>query len=925
MASLFRSRVPFRIAAIAGMLVMTGGLAPNTHAGRGAAPRYGGTIHYRDDAVPDCLDPQKTALGASHAIFEEVVDTLVTQDEKGKLRPSLALMWKLSNGGKVITFNLRHGVRFSNGHSLTASDVQATFLRALNPATKSPDTFGFLGPMKTVKVIDPYTVQLIMKTPYRPLMTNLAIGYEGILDVKAMNAEGTAQGCQYPVGSGPYKVQSVAPGFSSVTLVRNPYHSWETAWAHNQGKPYLDQVTWTPILSDATAVSALLSGSIDITAVPGPQLSRIKGNSSIKQHKIYTQGEVYLGFNTSHPPFDKVAVRKAISEAINRSDIITAVLQGLGMPAFSPIPQTLPYYDKTAPTYSSKYNPTAAHKILSAPSPCADVEVRLRAQLARYELPAPPSGQSQVDAIRSSLDILELVPDPVAVPVLGLLYRAPLGCVDFAVHLFGHTGTGKTAIAALAQQHMGSTMDAQHLPGSWESTDNALEALLHMAGDAVCVVDDFMYKGSQADVQRLNRVADRIFRELGNQTGRARMRADLTMVAPKVPHAALLSTGEECPRGQSLTARRVDVEVQDGDVAWSRLTECQRDGHEGLYAAAMSGYITWLAPQYNNISSALSDRVKELREQILVDGQHKRTPHNLAQLAVGWSYFLDYAVEAGAIDTAQRCDLDRRIGAALAETARTQTVQQAEHDSIARFLETIRAAIASGDAHIATLEGTMPSDARSWGWRDQWTPQGKLIGWVEGNDVYLLPDAALQIVQRWGESAGEPLHISKRMLGKGLKARGLLASYDKGRGKNTTRKVVKKARHDVYHLRAETFLLGESAHAAPSAQERHEPRPVRSRADQDGGRFGGPQGDLDPQHRPTAATAISDEAALPPQPRSNGPIGSTPGGRTTATVHELYPDGVPNGACMDDSHARAWTDTTCHICHPPPATPEHAA
>jgi peptide/nickel transport system substrate-binding protein len=365
MASLFRSRILYRLVAIAGMLAVIGGLAPKTHASHGAAPRYGGSITARDNAVPDCLDPQKTALGASDAIFEEVVDTLVTQDEKGKLRPSLALKWKFANGGKVITFYLRHGVRFSNGDNLTAGDVKATFLRALNPATKSPGTFGFLGPMKTVKVIDPYTVQLVMKTAYRPLMTNLAIGYEGILDVKAMNKEGSGA-CQRPIGSGPYKVQSVAADFSTVTLVRNPYHTWETAWAHNQGKPYLDKVTFTPILSDATAISELLNGAIDITTVPGPQLARIKGNSSIKQHKIYTQGEYYLGFNTAHSPFDSVAVRKAISEAINRSDIIKAALQGLGEPAYSPIPQTLPYYDKTAPSYSPKYNPSAAQQVLSA-------------------------------------------------------------------------------------------------------------------------------------------------------------------------------------------------------------------------------------------------------------------------------------------------------------------------------------------------------------------------------------------------------------------------------------------------------------------------------------------------------------------------------------------------------------------------------
>jgi hypothetical protein len=109
-----------------------------------------------------------------------------------------------------------------------------------------------------------------------------------------------------------------------------------------------------------------------------------------------------------------------------------------------------------------------------------DIEVRLGRQLTNYTLPPPPLGRAQIDAVRSSLRILDLVPDRIGVPVLGLVYRAALGEVRSAVHLFGRTGAGKTAIAALAQQHMGASMDATHLPGSWESTDNALETLLRI-------------------------------------------------------------------------------------------------------------------------------------------------------------------------------------------------------------------------------------------------------------------------------------------------------------------------------------------------------------------------------------------------------------------------------------------------------------
>jgi peptide/nickel transport system substrate-binding protein len=356
------------LGAIVALLLM---IAPPAWAHHGASvlakPHIGGTITVRDPETPDCLDPQRTVLGASDAIFEEVVDTLVTQDEHGRLRPSLALRWKFSKGGKVITFWLRHGVHFSNGDPLTATDVKFSFERALNPATKSPGTFGFLGPMQSVQVVNKYEVRLIMKAPYRPLMTNLAIGYEGILDPKAVAQEGNTKFCQYPVGSGPFKVQSVAPGFSTVTLVRNPLHNWEPPWMHNQGPAYLSSVIWKPITSDATAISELLAGQLDITNVPGPQLSRVEHNPTIVLHKHYLQGENYLGFNMSHPPFDKLAVRRAVAEAIDRKALIKVALNGLGKPAYSPIPSTIPpYYDKNAPKYALQYNPSDAQQIIAS-------------------------------------------------------------------------------------------------------------------------------------------------------------------------------------------------------------------------------------------------------------------------------------------------------------------------------------------------------------------------------------------------------------------------------------------------------------------------------------------------------------------------------------------------------------------------------
>src|SRR5579885_192362 len=104
-------------------------MAP-VHAARLALPPtdpvIGGSIAVRAPATPDCLDPQKTALGASVAIVEEVVDTLLSMDGQGNIRPYLADRYHFSADGKTVTFFLHHGILFSNGDPLDANAVKFT-------------------------------------------------------------------------------------------------------------------------------------------------------------------------------------------------------------------------------------------------------------------------------------------------------------------------------------------------------------------------------------------------------------------------------------------------------------------------------------------------------------------------------------------------------------------------------------------------------------------------------------------------------------------------------------------------------------------------------------------------------------------------------------------------------------------------------
>jgi peptide/nickel transport system substrate-binding protein len=333
-----------------------------------AAIPNGGTITYSQADAPDCLDPQKTALAASDYIMMDVFDGLTSQDANLNVRPNLATSWDFSHGGAWITFHLRHGVRFSNGDPMTASDVKWTFDRALNPATKSAIGASLLAGVTQVQALDPYTVRLILNAPNRPLLENLVNGYLGILDQKAVKAAGSKE-CQYPVGTGPFKITNVGPAFSVVTLSRNPYHNWAPPWAQNQGPAHLNTIVYKAIKSDSTTVSELLTGGIDSTffgGIAATQLSRVKGNPNLNLVKFASQHEDYIDFNSKHAPFDTVAGRQAVSEAIDRAQLVAVAFQGQAVPTFGPIPPTILDYDPRVPSYGIHTNIAAAKAYFSA-------------------------------------------------------------------------------------------------------------------------------------------------------------------------------------------------------------------------------------------------------------------------------------------------------------------------------------------------------------------------------------------------------------------------------------------------------------------------------------------------------------------------------------------------------------------------------
>lgn len=467
---------------------------------------------------------------------------------------------------------------------------------------------------------------------------------------------------------------------------------------------------------------------------------------------------------------------------------------------------------------------------IGSSGPVEGVEVEVTGGLERFVLPTPPEVEALRAAIRASFGMLGSARGKITVPLLCATYRAALGQADFSVHLTGKTGGGKTSLALLAEQHWAPTLDEASLPGNWSSTANSIEGLAFYAKDTLLLVDDFAPSGSSHDIQRAHREADRIFRAQGNRTGRQRMRADGTLRPSKPPRGTIVSTGETTPRGQSVRARALILEQVDKDIDWERLTACQQDAKNGLYAQAMAGFVRWLAPRYEEIRARLRAERDEIRRASYRPGQHRRTPGIVADLMIGARYFLEFARESGAITEEENAAHLQRFREVLDAVAEDQEAHQRAADPVDRFLDLMVSAFATGVARVASPSGGVPAMVNiqegqkiqkvppdGWGWEFRWGPSGStddgnyypkgdLVGWLEEGVLFLDPNAALRAVQKMIGSSGEALAISPRTLGKRLRERGLLLRTDETRGENTVRETLDNVRRRVLVLRVETFF-----------------------------------------------------------------------------------------------------------------------
>jgi len=288
-----------------------------------------GVLRVGSATEPPTLDPQKDAGGPASEIEENIFETLVTFDYDMNLVPLLSTSWKASADGLSYTFTLREGVTFHDGTPLNSEAVQFTFDRALGKIDGHESRYiTLMSQLDSVEAVDDLTVVFHLAAPYAPFINNLAHTGFSILSPTAVESLGADFG-RAPVGTGPFKFGEWRTG-RDITIVKNPDY-----W--NGGSPILDGVTFKYIPDASTRLISLESGEIDMAlSVPEGDFIRLKEDPSLRTYQAETLRTVFLMFNPQMKPFDDIAVREAVAEAIDRVGISATLLEGLHRPATRP-------------------------------------------------------------------------------------------------------------------------------------------------------------------------------------------------------------------------------------------------------------------------------------------------------------------------------------------------------------------------------------------------------------------------------------------------------------------------------------------------------------------------------------------------------------------------------------------------------------
>jgi peptide/nickel transport system substrate-binding protein len=296
------------------------------------------TLSFATNASFGSLDPIKSTLAVDPLFQQPMYERLLTvvQGANGlALGPQLAKSFTVAPDGRSIAFELRNDVRFQDGTRFDAAAVKANIERAQGPTSLVASK---LKEIQTVEVKDDVHVVIHLNGPDSAFGWTLATGTVGMMvSPAAFNTDLLAK----PDGTGPFTL-AAANKDTGVTYQR---------WAEYRDKDaaLVQQLKFVVVRDTQVRFNGLRSGQYDVAFLASPTDAAAKSLTAqgyhYEQGTIVSYGSYGVMLNTGKPPFDDARVRRAVSLAIDRSQISTKLLSGINPPSYQPLQQGVIGYD----------------------------------------------------------------------------------------------------------------------------------------------------------------------------------------------------------------------------------------------------------------------------------------------------------------------------------------------------------------------------------------------------------------------------------------------------------------------------------------------------------------------------------------------------------------------------------------------------
>ena len=303
--------------------------------------------------APDTLDPQRALTGPAMVIIMDLFEGLMTLDAVGKPIPGVISDYTVSEDGLVYTFELRKGLRWSDGHPLDATDFVYTFRRFLDPQTAASQLanyadiimggraalFGESPPEDIgVEAIAAHTLRITLTRPAPYFMSLLALPALGPVPQHVIEQHGTSwTRDEHFVSNGAFKVTERAVQ-NYVKLIPNSYF-------HAAGSVRLGGVYYRVLDDLNTGLRLFRAGELDaMVNYPPEKFEWIRQNLPGALRLSPSMGLYVYRINHHREKFQDLRVRKALSIAIDRETISATLLKSGDPPAYGLVPPGITGY-----------------------------------------------------------------------------------------------------------------------------------------------------------------------------------------------------------------------------------------------------------------------------------------------------------------------------------------------------------------------------------------------------------------------------------------------------------------------------------------------------------------------------------------------------------------------------------------------------